>query len=92
MRLLFGEVMNRAQLTGRNGFILKIVMDEVLERMSETDISTEFIEEWMMVSSQIMRWIATGDIADVPEEFRQRVLEAESNLALPAGDAMIAHS
>jgi hypothetical protein len=89
MRLLFGEVMDRAAVTGRNGFILKIVMDEVLERVSEEE-NTDFIAEWMMVSSQIMRWIATGDINDVPEEFRHKVLEAESNLALPAGDAMIA--
>lgn len=91
--MLFGEVMDRAQLTGRNGFILQIVMDEVMERMSEMgEDSTQFVEEWMLVSSKILRWIATGDINDVPEEFRQKVLEAESNLALPAGDAMIAHS
>jgi hypothetical protein len=90
IRLIFTETRNRADIQGKMGWVLQSVMDEVLDTLAEED-NEEDLQKWLLISAALMRWTATGDMGDLPEEFRARAMAAEQQLQLPAEDAMIAH-
>ena len=92
MRLVFNEVFKRAEGQGRAAWIIKSIADEVMEEIAGQGLEVE-ISEYLLLTSRLIRWVATGETDDLPEEFEQHVLQldAPQALALPAGDAMNAH-
>lgn len=90
---MFNEIYSRAEGQGRMGWILKSIADELLEEMLTDEIEGE-VAEYLLLTSQVIRWVATGETDDLPDMFRERMLELEAPQApaLPVGDAMIAHS
>lgn len=71
-------------------WILEEIVSEVLDEVSGE--SEEVLAEYLLLTSQVMRWAATGEVADLPESFRQHVLELEAPPGnVPEVDAMIAH-
>jgi hypothetical protein len=96
IRVLFNETRKRSEdfSGGKSSWILKTVMDEVIDTLAEQG-NEELLVEYILLTSRIMRWAATGDIDDLPDEFKEKLALADvtgERLALPAGDAMIAHT
>lgn len=63
---------------GRYSFLLKTVMDEALDEMAESE--PDSFERWFSEFGDIVRWIGTGDINDLPEALR-RIAVPESTAA-----------
>lgn len=56
---------------------MQSVMDEVIDTMAE-DANPETLASYLLFTSQLMKWAATGNIDDMPEEYRERLqLEAK---------------
>lgn len=94
LRLLFDEVQSRAGDGGKRSYILKSVMDEVLDTIAD-ELDGDQLTGYLLITAQLMKWVATGEADDIPEEFRDRIIELglQPELkALPAGEPMIAHS
>lgn len=94
MRLIFAEVNKRAGDGGKRSWILKSVMDEILDTLTDELEEDEFAR-WLLFAADLMHWVATGDENDIPDELKEHVaalLSAQHGLPeLPAGDSMSAH-
>ena len=90
LRVIFAEVADRAQGQGKMAFILKEIVDEVLEEIDGENEET--LKGYLLVTARVMTWAATGEVADLPDEFKQHILELEApREEAPAGEAVIAH-
>lgn len=71
-------------------WILEEIVNEVLDEANGEP--SERLAGYLLMTSQVMRWAATGEIADLPEEFMDKVLELEApREETPEDVAMIAH-
>jgi hypothetical protein len=94
LRLLFTEVREQSQLVnaGKMGWLIDSVMDEVLDILVEQEREDD-MAKILVLASRILKWVATGEIDDLPEELKARALAiaAEHPLELPAGEPVDAH-
>jgi hypothetical protein len=61
-------------MPGKMGWLASALMDEVLDVLAEEVDPNEMVP-YLLLTSQIIRWCATGDPTDIPEEFRDKVNE-----------------
>ena len=76
LELLFSNMMKSVEQTGsdkykRLSWVLKAVFDEMADEMAERDV--EELEQWLAATGQVIKWIGTGMIDDLPEKFRDMV-------------------
>jgi hypothetical protein len=90
IRLVFEETRKRAKLSGKMGLVIDAFMSEALDMLADEG-TDETLAPHLLITSQLLKWVATGDTSDLPEEFLQKAIEIESRPALPAGDTMLAH-
>ena len=91
LRQIFNEVYKHAEAQGRMAWILKSVTEEVLDVIVEQAVEGE-VADYLLITSQVIRWVATGEIEDLPDMFKEHALELEAPqaIALPAEDDMVA--
>jgi hypothetical protein len=56
----------------RYAFLLQTVMNEALDEMSE-ERDPENLAHWFSQFGQVVQWIGSGNIADLPESLRDIV-------------------
>ena len=80
-------------MTGKMSFVFDSVVDEVLDLL-EDEYTDEDVSGLLMLCSAILQWAATGDMSGLPEELRNKAMEYDKapQLALPAGEPMVAHT
>jgi hypothetical protein len=90
LRTIFAEVAERAGNQGKMAWILKEIVDEVLEEVAGE--SEDALASYLLLTSRVMRWAATGEISDLPDEFKDHILQLEApREAASEVEAMIAH-
>lgn len=82
LRSLIGFAVARVDESGGVPFFLRTLITEVMEELGELDGGD--VASYMLYTSQIMRWVATGSIEDIPDELRDSIPQ-ELRFALPAG-------
>lgn len=86
LRLVFDHMTKYISEHGdsRYSFILKTVMDEALDEME--DEGPENLEAWFSQFGQVVSWIGTGDIKDLPEALRSMIIPVPETLVSAMGD------
>jgi hypothetical protein len=86
LELLFGNMMKSIDKTGsakhkRLSWVLKAVFDEMADDMLDQDVET--LEQWLAATGQVIKWIGTGRIDDLPEQFHDMVPEHLALMSKP---------
>jgi hypothetical protein len=72
LELLFTNLLKASEESNstkyrRMSWILKSVFDEMADEMLERD--AEELEQWLAATGQVIKWIGTGQLEDLPEKF-----------------------
>lgn len=67
----------------KGSYILQAVMEEVFEELK--DVDEPMMSQWFVNFGDIIRWVGSGDINDLPEQLRQFAQQDDPTPAITAG-------
>ena len=83
MRALITFALTNAERERGIPWFVESLISEVLDELG--DLDPDDMTSYLLYTSQIMRWAATGDTAELPEVLR------EHQIALPSAEPTDAH-